>query len=121
MSVTERRGTWTWKALKLRDDDAAPSVRHDILIDQDRPRAMICRRDDNGRVSAAAMTMVDGEDASIELADPGVILTMRVIYKRVDLWIDCCSVAAGFRMFRLSCGPALKSKAGRTAACAAID
>ena len=66
------------------DYDATPSVRHYVLLDQDMPRAMIYRRDQNGRLSAAAMTMVDGENASIELADLGVILPMRVIYKRVE-------------------------------------
>ena len=82
--VLSRSTAWVDHGLKLRDYDATPSVRHYVLLDQDMPRAMIYRRDQNGRLSAAAMTMVDGENASIELADLGVILPMRVIYKRVE-------------------------------------
>ena len=82
--VLSRSTAWVDHGMKLRDYDATTSVRHYVLVDQDMPRAMIYRRDESGRLSAAAMTIVEGLEAAVELADLGVVLPLGVIYERVD-------------------------------------
>lgn len=82
--VLSRSTAWVDHGMKLRDYDATPSVRTYVLIDQDRPRAMIYRRDEGGRLSAAGMQFVEEDGGAIEIAELGVHLPLSVIYRRVD-------------------------------------
>ncbi len=82
--VLSRSTAWVDHGMKLRDYDATPSVRHYVLVDQDRPRAMVYRRDDSLHLSAAAVTMLDGLDAVVEFPDLGFSIALDMIYKRVE-------------------------------------
>ena len=83
--VLSRSTAWVDHGRKLRDYDATPSVRHYVLIDQDAHRAMVYRRDESGRLSSAAMMIVEGLDAGIELPALDVSLRLADLYERVEI------------------------------------
>lgn len=53
--------------LKLRDDDATPSIRTYVLFDQSEPRALVYWRDDVGCLSNTALAVIEEENATLEL------------------------------------------------------
>ncbi|MBE7212169.1 MAG: Uma2 family endonuclease [Gluconacetobacter diazotrophicus] len=83
-AVLSRSTAWVDQSLKLRDYDAMPGVRSYVLVSQDEPRVLVHRRDGNGRLSSAAMLLVEGLDAVVELPEPGISLPLAGIYEGIE-------------------------------------
>ncbi len=72
------------QGLRLRDYDAAPRIRTYVLISQDEPRAMVHIRDEARRLGIRTAVLLEGMDASIEIAEFGLTLPFRALYEGLE-------------------------------------
>jgi Uma2 family endonuclease len=79
---------WIDQGLKLRDYDATPTIRTYVLISQDEQRAMIYRRDADGRLGIQTAVLLEGEGASIEIPEFGLALPFSALYEGLDFSPD---------------------------------
>jgi Uma2 family endonuclease len=78
--VLSKSTAWIDQSLKLRAYDATPSIRYYVLINQDEPRAMIYKRDANGRMGPAGLVLLEGMRSAIELPGYGISIPYAAIY-----------------------------------------
>lgn len=83
--VLSKSTGWIDQTLKLRDYDATPSIRTYVLISQDDMRAMVYRRDEDGRLSVQNAVLLQGGEAQIEIAEFGLALPLSALYEGLDL------------------------------------
>jgi Uma2 family endonuclease len=81
--VLSKSTAWIDQGLKLRDYNAAPSIRYCVLISQDEARALIYTRDSDGRLDIGSAVLLEGMDAGIELSELGVTLAFSALYEDV--------------------------------------
>src|SRR5208282_5295191 len=86
--VLSKSTGWIDQSLKLRDYDATPTIRTYVLIGQDEPRAMVYRRDANGRLGIQSAALIEGVDASIEIPEFGLALPFSALYEGIEFAAD---------------------------------
>lgn len=82
--VLSKSTAWIDQNLKLRDYDATPSIRYYILISQDEMRAMIYTRDRDGRLGIHSAVLLEGVDASVEIAEFDLTLPFPTLYEGIE-------------------------------------
>lgn len=82
--VLSKSTGWIDQSLKLRDYDATPAIRTYVLISQDEQRALVYLRDADGRLGIQSAVLLEGEGASIEIAEFGVALPFSALYEGLD-------------------------------------
>ena len=82
--VLSKSTAWIDQSLKLRDYDATPSIRIYVLISQDEARALVYRRDTDGRLGIRSAILLEGMGASLELPEFGVAIPFAAIYDGVE-------------------------------------
>ena len=60
------------ESLKLRDYEGVRSIRTYVLLEQERARALVYRRDKQERLSSGGMSLLDGVDALLDLPKIGI-------------------------------------------------
>lgn len=90
--VLSKSTGWIDQTLKLRDYDATPTIRTYVLISQDEQRAMVYWRDADGRLGIQSAVLLEGEGASIEIPDFGLVLPFSALYEGLDFPLDRVSV-----------------------------
>ncbi len=83
--VLSRSTAWIDQGLKLRDYDATASIQYYVLVSQDEYRAMIYTRDGNGRLGIQNAVLLEGAEASIDLAEFSLSIAFSVLYEGVEL------------------------------------
>jgi Uma2 family endonuclease len=83
--VLSKSTGWIDQTLKLRDYDAMPGIRTYVLISQDDMRAIVYRRDEDGRLAVQNAVLCEGAEAQIEIAELGLALPFPVLYEGLDL------------------------------------
>jgi len=86
--VLSKSTGWIDQSLKLRDYDATPTVRYYVLISQDERRAMVYTRDESGRLGIQSAVLLDGADASVEIAEFGFALPFSELYEGLEFGSD---------------------------------
>lgn len=84
LEVLSKSTGWIDQSLKLRDYDATPSIRTYVLISQDEQRAMVYSRDADRRLGIQSAALLEGERASIEIPEFGVVLPFSALYEGLD-------------------------------------
>lgn len=79
--VLSKSTAWIDQSLKLRDYDATPSIRTYVLISQDEPRALLYRRDSDGRLGIQSAMLLEGMDASLDLPEFELTIPFAAIYE----------------------------------------
>ena len=79
-----RSAPWIDQFLKLRAYDATPSIHTYALINQDEPRAMVYRRDENGWLGIQNAQLVEGTGASIEIPELELVLPFSALYEGLE-------------------------------------
>ena len=82
--VLSKSTGWIDQSLKLRDYDATPTIRTYVLIAQDEQRAMVYRRDEGGRLGIQSAVLLEGADASIRIAEFGLVLPFSALYEGLE-------------------------------------
>ncbi len=82
--VLSKSAGWIDQSLKLRDYDATPGIRTYVLISQDERRAMVYRRDGDGRLGIQSAALLEGEAASIEIPEFGLALPFAALYEGIE-------------------------------------
>lgn len=90
--VLSKSTGWIDQSLKLRDYDATPTIRTYVLISQDEQRAMVYLRNTDGRLGIQSAVLLEGEGASIEIPDFGLVLPFSALYEGLDFPLDRVSV-----------------------------
>ena len=83
--VLSRSTAWVDQAKKLRDYNATPVIRYNVLVSQDEPRIMVYVRNDNGRLDIRDAVLLEDADATLELPGIGISMPLSVIYDGLDL------------------------------------
>jgi Uma2 family endonuclease len=91
--VLSKSTGWIDQSLKLRDYDATPTIRTYVLISQDELRAMVYKRDADGRVGIQSAVLLEGVEASIEIPELGLALPFSALYEGLELDSDRVAVA----------------------------
>ena len=86
--VLSRSTAWIDQGLKLRDYDATPCIRHYVLISQDEPRAMVYTRDADGRLGIQSAVLLEGPEATVNIAELGLELPFSALYEGLDFGSD---------------------------------
>ena len=86
--VLSKSTGWIDQSLKLRDYDATPTIRTYVLISQDEKRAMVYTRDEDGRLGIQSAVLLEGADASVEIAEFGLVLPFSALYEGVAFASD---------------------------------
>jgi Uma2 family endonuclease len=86
--VLSKSTGWIDQSLKLRDYDATPTIRTYALISQDEPRALVYLRDGDGRLGIQSAVLLEGEGASIEIPEFGLVLPFSALYEGLDFLPD---------------------------------
>jgi Uma2 family endonuclease len=90
--VLSKSTGWIDQSLKLRDYDATPTVRTYVLISQDEARALVYRRDADGRLGIQSAVVLEGAEASIEIPELGLALPFSALYEGLELVSDQAAV-----------------------------
>ena len=72
------------ESLELRDYEGVASVRTYVIFEQERARALVYRRDGDGRFTSSFMALLEGLDAVLDLPDLGVAIPFAAIYEGVS-------------------------------------
>jgi Uma2 family endonuclease len=72
------------QSLKLRDYDATPSIRTYVRISHDELRVMVYTRDTDGRLGIQSAVLLEGLEASVEIAELGLALSFRELYEGLE-------------------------------------
>ncbi len=83
--VLSRSTAWVDQAKKLRDYNATPVIRYNVLVSQDEPRIMVYVRNDNGRLDIREAVLLEGLEAALELLGVGVLMPLSVICDASEL------------------------------------
>ena len=86
--VLSKSTGWIDQSLKLRDYDATPTIRTYVLISQDEKRAMVYPRDEVGRLGIRSAVVLEGEHASIEVPEFGLVLPFSALYEGLGFASD---------------------------------
>jgi Uma2 family endonuclease len=86
--VLSKSTGWIDQSLKLRDYDASPGIRYYVLISQDEMRAMVYARDPDGRLGVRSAVLLEGAEASVEIASLDLVLPFSVQYEGVRFAAD---------------------------------
>jgi Uma2 family endonuclease len=86
--VLSKSTGWIDQSLKLRDYDATPTIRTYVLISQDELRAMVYRRDADGRLGIQSAVLLEGLEAFVEIPDLGLALPFSALYEGLELASD---------------------------------
>jgi Uma2 family endonuclease len=86
--VLSKSTGWIDQSLKLRDYDATPTIRTYVLISQDERRAMVYKRDENGRLGIQSAMLLEGADASIEIPELSLALPFMIVYEGLEFISD---------------------------------
>jgi len=81
--VLSKSTGWIDQTLKLRDYEATPTIRTYVLISQDEKRALVYMRDRDGRLGVQSAVVLEGDDASIEIAELDLVLPFSAIYEGI--------------------------------------
>jgi len=82
--VLSKSTAWIDQSLKLRDYDATPTIRYYVLISQEEMRAMVYTRDRDGRLGIQSAVLLEGADASIEIAEFDLTLPFSVLFEGIE-------------------------------------
>jgi Uma2 family endonuclease len=82
--VLSKSTAWIDQNLKMRDYDATPSIRTYVLINQDEQRAMIYTRDESGSLGPASAILLEGMQASINIAEYEISIPFSALYEGLD-------------------------------------
>jgi Uma2 family endonuclease len=86
--VLSKSTGWIDQSLKLRDYDATPGIRYYVLISRDEMRAMVYARDRDGRLGVRSAVLLEGAEASVEIASLGLVLPFSVLYEGLAFAAD---------------------------------
>ncbi len=79
--MLSKHAAWIDQTLKLRGYDAVPGILTYVLISQDEPRALLYRRDGDGRLSVRNAVLLEGMAALIDMPDLGTTLPFSGLYE----------------------------------------
>ncbi|MCC7273283.1 MAG: hypothetical protein IT561_11495 [Alphaproteobacteria bacterium] len=82
--VLPRCTPWIDHAIRRRDYDATPSIRHDVLISQDELCAVVYTRNEGGRLDIRDAQLVEGAESVIALPSLGVTLTLGALHDGLE-------------------------------------
>jgi Uma2 family endonuclease len=86
--VLSKSTAWIDQTLKLRGYDATPTIRYYVLISQDEQRALFYTRDKDGRFATRDAALLEGADASIEIAEFDLTLPFAALYEGIEFVAD---------------------------------
>lgn len=82
--ILSKSTAWIDQSLKLRDYDATPSIRAYVLVSQDEQRALLYRRDPEGRLGIQSAKLLEGAAAVLEIPEFGISLPFSVLYEGLE-------------------------------------